>query len=399
MMKNYSNNIKKVIHYNSTYLPLTENWIYEQIKNFRRYSPIVYTLRTENLGLFPTKTVRSLELKKGLGDLTTFFNKVWNKLFNFHVGFIFLLRKDKPNLIHAHFGPSGYNFLFYKKLLKIPMITSFYGYDMSLLPCQNPKWGKFYKKLFKQGDLFLVEGNHMKKCLVGLGCPGEKIIVQHLGVDIEQIEFIPRKISNNEVIRVLIAASFREKKGIPYAVEAFGRLKKDHPELKIELTIIGDSNGENREEREKRRIFNIIEKYDLRNSVRLLGYQPHNILLMEAKRCHIFLSPSVHASDGDTEGGIPVAIIEASASGMPILSTKHCDIPEIVIDGKNGFLVPERNIDKLIEKLKILLLNPSMWESMGRYGRKHIEREYDVKKQVKKLEEIYDELLCKYSNC
>ena len=88
-----------------------------------------------------------------------------------------------------------------------------------------------------------------------------------------------------------------------------------------------------------------------------------------------------------------MAIIEMSASGMPILSTKHCDIPEVVIDGKNGFLVNERSVDNLIEKLEILILNPERWKAMGKYGRRHIELEYNIKKQVNKLEQIYDKFI------
>ena len=82
-----------------------------------------------------------------------------------------------------------------------------------------------------------------------------------------------------------------------------------------------------------------------------------------------------------------------SASGMPVLSTKHCDIPEVVIDGKSGFLVKEKDIDDLAKKLEFLILNPEEWKTMGSYGRRHIEVKYDIKKQVNKLEGIYDKLL------
>ena len=82
-----------------------------------------------------------------------------------------------------------------------------------------------------------------------------------------------------------------------------------------------------------------------------------------------------------------------SASGMPILSTRHCDIPEVVVDGKSGFLVNERDIDNLTKKLEFLILNPKKWRAMGEYGRRHIETEYDIKKQVNKLEEIYDRFI------
>jgi len=304
-----------------------------------------------------------------------------------------MLIKDKPNLVHTHFGTSGYSFLKIKKLFGIPLITTFYGFDLSLLPNQHPEWKGKYKNLFRGGELFLTEGNHMKKCLVDLGCPEEKIIVQHLGIDLEAIKFVPRKLEKDEGIRILISASFREKKGISYAVEAFGKVKQSHPELRLKLTIIGDSGGSTTGEIEKKKILDIIKKYNLKDYVDMLGYQLYPVFLRELYKHHIFLHPSIHASDGDTEGGAPVSIIEASASGMPILSTMHCDIPEGVKNGESGYLVPERDIGALTERLEFLVYNPEIWAKMGKLGRGHIEKNYDTKKQVKKLEEIYSKIL------
>jgi colanic acid/amylovoran biosynthesis glycosyltransferase len=382
-----------VIHYAGLYLSITETWIYGQIKNLRRYCPIVYATSTENLDIYPTEKIRSLELKKGLKDPYTFFNAAWNKVFTFYPYFAFSVIKDKPDLFHAHFGPSGYNFLTFKRIFKIPLITTFYGYDLSLLPSQHPKWKMKYKKLFREGEIFLVEGNHMKKCLIELGCPEEKIIVQHLGIDLDLIKLVPRKLGEEREIKILISSSFREKKGIPYAIEAFGRVKQAHPDLKLNLTIIGDSGGSPAEEAEREKIFGVIQKYNLKDCVNMLGYQPYPVFLRELYRHHIFLHPSVHASDGDTEGGAPVSIIEASASGMPILSTTHCDIPEVVIGGESGYLVQEKDVDALTDKLEFLVLNPEIWGQMGKKGREHIEKNYDVITQVQKLEEIYDKVL------
>ena len=388
--------MRKVIHYIAgLYLPITENWIYGQIKNLKKYQPIIYAFNTENLDIYPTGRIRSLNLMVGIGNFKNIFLKGWNRIFNFYPSFIFYLIKDKPNLVHAHFGTSGYSFLKIKKLFGIPLITTFYGFDLSLLPNQYPEWKKKYIKLFREGELFLVEGNHMKKCLIKLGCPEEKIIVQHLGIDLGKIKFIPRKVGEDKKIRILISASFREKKGIPYAVEAFGRIKQAHPELRLKLTIIGDSRGSIEEKNEKKKILNIIQEYNLKDCVAMLGYKPYPVFLRELYKHHIFLHPSIHASDGDTEGGAPVSIIEASASGMPILSTMHCDIPEVVKNGQSGYLVPERGIDDLSKRLEYLVLNPGKWEQMAKNGRIHIEKNYDIKKQVQKLEEIYDKVLIK----
>ena len=77
---------------------------------------------------------------------------------------------------------------------------------------------------------------------------------------------------------------------------------------------------------------------------------------------------------------------------MPILSTLHADIPEVVVDGKSGLLSPERDVDSLAENLERLVAEPDLWEQMGRYGRRHVEENYDVRRQVARLEEIYSEV-------
>lgn len=377
--------MKTVIFYIAgQYLPITETWIYSQLKTLTEYQPIVYCHGTANLDIYPTENVRPLNC--------TFFNLVWNKIFKFYPLFIFYLLKDKPDLIHAHFGLSGYEFLKLKQMFKIPLITSFYGQDLSMLPVQFPKWKKRYNKLFANGEIFLIEGNHMKKCLMKLGCPEKKIIVQHLGVDLNKIKFSTRKLGTSQAIKILISASFREKKGIPYAVKAVGIVKKGFPKIKIKLTIIGDSTGDKESETEKRKILDIIEKYNLKGITKLLGFQPHKVFLKELYQHHIFLSPSITASTGDTEGGAPVSIIEASASGMPVVSTFHCDIPEIIIDNISGYLVEERNSAKLTEKLLKLIYNTGSWVKMAKAGRNHIEENYNIKKQIIKLETVYDSL-------
>jgi colanic acid/amylovoran biosynthesis glycosyltransferase len=382
---------KKVLHYkDGQYLPLTETWIYGQISHHQRFDPVIYCREAANLDIYPTRVVRSKRIKESMADPWTLVHKTLNKLLQFYPQDFVSLSKDRPSLIHAHYGPAGFSLLRLKKIFRIPLITTFYGFDLSMLPGENPRWIDKYKKLFREGDLFLVEGSHMKNCLTRLGCRTEKIVVYHLGVDLEKIKFAPRRIKHGESINLLAAGSFREKKGMPYSIAALGNVVKKYPQLKIQMTIIGDSGGSDREIAEKKKILSCVEEYGLGACVKFLGYQPHSVFIEELYKNHLFISPSVTASDGDTEGGAPVSLIEASASGMPVISSNHCDIPEVIVDGQSGYLAPERDIDALSEKLEYMVAHPEKWESMGLAGRKHIEENYDVKKQGHRLEEIYD---------
>ena len=291
--------------------------------------------------------------------------------------------------MHCHFGNFGFHALPLKKHLKIPMVTMFYGFDASRLPKIKPIWTERYLELFGKGDLFLVEGNHMKATLMKLGCAAEKIRIFHLGVDIERIPYKPRRLYEDRTLRLLAAGSFREKKGLPYAVEAFALARKDYP--RMTLTIIGDASGARgeEEEREKRKILESVTRNKLQNCVTFLGYQPHNRFIEALYRHHLFISPSVTATDGDTEGGSPVAITEASASGVPIISTWHCDIPEVVIHKKSGLLVKERDVDSLHKAILHFIEDHEYIEQYGSTGRAHIEAEYSLDVQMLKLAKIY----------
>lgn len=384
--------MKRVLHFKAgPYLPLTETWIYNQIRTLKTYVPVVYGVGTENLDVYPTKRVRSLILESESRALRAVVTQPMPRQFLFNVLFLSFLLRDRPVLTHAHFGPSGYSFLRFKKLFKIPLLTTFYGYDLNQLITQDPRWKERYRKLFDEGELFLVEGSHMKQTLTNIGCPPEKAVVQHLGVDLQKIPFSPRSPGTDGEIRVLVSASFREKKGIPYGIEAFARVHNACPGLNLKMTIIGDSSGTASENAEKEKIFDVVRRYRIQNDVKMLGYQPYSVFLAELFRHHIFLSPSVHASDGDVEGGSPVSIIEASASGIPVLSTTHCDIPEVILNGTSGYLVPERDVEALEEKLMKLAIEPSLWAPMGNAGRRHIEANYHIDTQGVRLEEIYNQ--------
>jgi colanic acid/amylovoran biosynthesis glycosyltransferase len=229
----------------------------------------------------------------------------------------------------------------------------------------------------------------MGQVVVNLGCPEEKIRVIHLGIPVADIPFEPRRWKPGDTLRVLIAASFREKKGIPYALQALARLQE---KVELQITIIGDAGDDPGSQKEKANILRTIRSCGAKERVRLLGYQPHAVLHEEARKHHIFLSPSVTAASGDMEGGAPVSIIEMAASGIPVVSTKHCDIPGVIQHGVTGLLAEERDVDGLVNRLEWLLANPQKWSVMVAASRKHIEAKFDACTQGKRLASLYEEL-------
>ncbi len=381
--------LMNILHSVHTWLPQTQTWLYFQIINLPdNIINHVVAEDTCNLDQFPAKYLYSL---RDNSFPIYLLNKILQRLnmrrMTSHIRrFAMAIR---PDAIHSHFGNIGWKDSRIAIQANAKHVVTFYGMDVNYLPKQHPIWRKRYKDLFSKVDRVLCEGPFMAKELVALGCPHERIHVHHLGIDIDRIPFKSRQWSAGDNLRILITGSFREKKGIPYALEAAGMLSQKVP---LEITLIGDSTGDARSRNEKKKILSMIKKWNIGDRVHLLGFQPYDYLLTEAANNHIFLSPSVIALDGDTEGGAPVSIIEMAASGMPVVSTTHCDIPEVIENEKGGLLAPERNSTALLERLEWLVQNPHKWEDMTKMARKRIENEFNVRIQAAKLANIYTQL-------
>jgi len=381
----------KVIHSFPIWLSQTLTWLFGQVKQLQKLDGEIHVVceRVENLEQFEVANIHSFSER-------SFFTQLWDKaLRKFrvrrHLNYLVEVgNKTGAHIIHSHFGNIAWANLGAVRELKAKHVVTFYGLDVNKLPNQYPVWRKRYTRLFSEVDRVLCEGSHMAACIVKLGCPEDKVKVQHLGVDVDKISFKPRQWQSGGPLRVLIAASFREKKGIPYAIKALGVIAHKTP---VQLTIIGDSGADKESQQEKVIILEALNTSGMKEKTRLLGYQSHQILLQEAYRHHLFLQPSITAKNGDTEGGAPVAIIEMMATGMPVVSTTHCDIPEVVGPALSHLLAPERDVSKLVDCIKLLLVAPENWLTLLEEGRAHIERDYHWSRQAESLMEHYKEIL------
>jgi colanic acid/amylovoran biosynthesis glycosyltransferase len=298
-------------------------------------------------------------------------------------------RRHGARILHSHWGDTAWGDLDDAGRFDLRHVVTFYGKDVNYLPQSHPVWKDRYREMFARVDLILCEGPHMAGRVAALGCPEERVAVHHLGVPLAHIPFMPRSWKGG-TLRALLAGSFREKKGFPDALRALGRLLKDG--VDVEVTVIGDASADRRSHPEKERILEALRDCDLVRRTRLLGYQPHEVFFREASAHHIFISPSRTAPDGDTEGGAPVTLVEMAASGMPIVSTRHCDIPMVVLDGRTGWLADEGDVAGLHRHLRWWVEHPSEWIAMLEAGRRHIEAEFDASTQGARLAAIYERL-------
>ena len=379
----------KVVHSRPIWLKLTETWLHTQVIYLdARIEAHVLCERVQNWDQFQVKHLHQLPRPSFFENCAA---RLLNKLRIYTPArpFLTALRNIQPAILHSHFGHVGWREMPAAKKAHVKHIVTFYGYDVNQVPCSNPIWKDRYRELFRHIELALCEGPFMAQALIDLGCPPNKVKVHHLGIPVHELAFEPRVWERAQPLRILLAASFREKKGIPYALAALGTIQARVP---LDITIIGDADGEASSQAEKQTILQTIRNYDLGARTHLLGYQPHDVLLQAAYAHHIFLSPSVTASDGDTEGGAPITLLEMAATGMPIVSTRHCDIPAVIQDDETGFLAEERDIPGLVRKLSWLIENRDRWRPFLEKSRTHIEQEYHAKIQGFELATIYTEV-------
>jgi len=379
---------KTVAHTSLHYFELSENWIHTQIKHLKGWERLVLTNETKNLQTVdwhPKIYERRRVLPVGFREL----DSIAMKLIGYYPSFYHEVKKAKAKLIHAHFGPMGYLSMGIARKLQIPLVTTFYGYDASELPRQSPSWQENFKDLFRTGDCFLVEGPAMGEKLEALGCPSEKITIQRLGIELDAY---PERASNarGEELKILMVGRFVEKKGFIYGLRAFQKFLETGG--KGALTIVGDSNDSEGSQRIKRQMAEFVEQNQLQGKVNFKGLIPLQELKNEYPGHDVFLAPSIVAENGDDEGGLPVTIIEAAATGMALVGSKHCDIPEVIQHNKTGLLADEKKVEQLADHLNRLDRNSELRAEFGKEAARLIRKDYDAVKQGKKLAEIYDDL-------
>lgn len=378
-----------VVHVTGHYVKGSEGWIHDQVSHLREHAPFVLTGQTQNLDTLDWVPPHYETFERSL--IARLFDRLARAALGYRPTRRWHLKRHDARLLHAHFGPLGYKALDLADAFGIPLVTTFYGFDLSLLPQQSPEWRDRYQVLFDRGTHFLVEGPHMKEQLVELGCPASKVSVHHLGVNLDMLPYRPRRRENEQPLRVLAAGRFTEKKGFPHAIEAFARFLEQGGEG--HFTIVGGLGDDDRDRAARDELRRVARRHGVEAQVILREFLPHDELI-EAYHDHdVFLSPSIEACDGDNEGGAPVTIIEAAATGMPVVSTRHCDIPEAVKHEETGLLAEEGDTEALAQFLFNIYEHAESMEEMAKAARTHVEREYDAFKQGKKLDDIYRRII------
>lgn len=371
-----------VAHFSGTFFVKSETFIYYYIAHMQQVRSLCLAWNLENLDYFsfPREDVYCLQLRRWSPGWLT--NGIKKRFTGRDSHFEAIMESRGVRVLHAHFGHNGVQALELKHHLNIPLVTTFYGADLSKYEMIEGLRKK-YLDLFAQGELFLVEGPFMKKVLVGLGCKEEKIRIQRIAIPVDSVGFREREAKKGKGVKLVFCGRFTGKKGLLVALAAVKKAREQSQDFTFCLIGDGELRGE-------------IERYIHENAmgdyVELAGFLSYEEYLKRVNQADIFLHPSVTALDGDSEGGAPTTILEAQAMGLPVISTLHADIPNVVVPGESALLSAERDVDGLAGNILYLLEHRELWKSMGRCGRDFVERQHNIIKEAERLEKLYYQL-------
>ncbi len=286
------------------------------------------------------------------------------------------------DIIYCQFGGMGNWALKLKKrgILHGKLIVCFRGGDVTHRLKENPHR---YDKLFKDVDLCFPICEHFKNILIKHGCDEDKINVHYSAIDCSKFKYLSRHLPRDGKIKIVSVGRLIEMKGIEYSIRAIEQLKKLYPNAEYE--IIGEGPLEEY-------LKGLIKKRKLEKYVKLVGYLKLSEVIKKLDNAHIFLHTPITTEEGEQDAPANV-VKEAMATGLPVVATEHGGIPELVQDGISGFLVPEKNVKKIVEKLIYLIKNSHEWASMGKAGSTYVRKFFDKKSINKKLIRIFLSLI------
>lgn len=356
----------------------TTNWLYDHLRCVPRYTPLVLCDVLLNRDEFPELTAWCLNWN--------FTRRIWRRLTGerLYPGEWRRLKRLAPRVLHSHFGSIAVQDCALQQTLEVPWLVSFYGAD-AYQGLQAERQQR-YARVFDTATRVLALGPVMAARLQQLGCPPEKIVVHPLGVDVEHPPSQPRILKPGEPLKVLFAGTFREKKGVPYVIEAAALARRAG--IRLELHLVGDKGRKAGDQEIKDTVFRQIRHLGLDDIVTHHSYLRFQELCTLALRSHVFVAPSVTAADGDAEG-TPFVLQQMMATGMPVIATWHSDIPYVFGEHQH-LLVPERDAGAIADRLQRYVDDPDSLVRDGEALRNQIYRFFDVRQCGVRLSNLYD---------
>jgi colanic acid/amylovoran biosynthesis glycosyltransferase len=288
------------------------------------------------------------------------------------------LTAERCQMLHIYFGNNGLFWLPFLRTCQLSAVVSFHGADVQV-NVDSPAAKQLLKELFATCALVMARSESLASALIGLGCSPDKLRIQRTGIPLGTFRYFARERPTDGAWRLLQACRLIEKKGLELSMRAFSAFSKLYPNAL--LTIAGD--GPLRSSLEK-----LAADLLLDGRVRFAGFLGQSELLSLYQESHLFLHPSEQTPNGDREG-VPNSLLEAMATGLPCIATRHGGIPEAITHLESGVLVPESDLGGLGHWLARLAVDDHLRDSLGKRAAQTIKEKFELTTQIAKLEELY----------
>lgn len=389
MTKNMKNipERNKVIVYKPDLLPLSETFIKEQVYHLKSWQGILFGENHISDGIdlsdVQFRTINAidrivLKIKRRILP--------WPQMPTASI--LKMLKRENAKIVHVHFGVNavlqGWSL---SRALKIPMIVTLHGADISVFKerWESGEFGADFKmypknllRIAEAEDVhFIAVSESIKERALDFGIPDRKITVSYIGVDTGK--FLPARSAISSKKDVLFVGRLVEKKGCIYLLKAFESIQDNF--FGSKLVIVGD--GPDRA---------MLEDYAKQRQVRaeFKGSLDRNRVRELMLDSRIFCLPSITAENGDAEG-LPIVILEAQSSGIPVVTSAKGGATEGIVNGKTGFAHKEKDIKAIEMALNNLLRDDTLTEKFSLAAREHILEKMDIIKCIEHLESIYSE--------
>jgi glycosyltransferase involved in cell wall biosynthesis len=381
-----------------TFLKPEMQSIYRQVAGLRQTRTIVYTQSHENAEMFPFEPVIKLTRLvrprlRGNFILRFWFKHVikkWPPPFpinkeiapHYPYDLVALLKRDKPDLAHVYYGHKAVHYLEMLQAWGGPWVVSFHGVDVSKFLNETGYMEKL-RTVFAETRLVMARSQSLLDRLEELGCPRAKLRLNRTPIPLGHLTATVREAPPHGEWRLVQACRLIQKKGIITTLKALAIVRESFPQVRY--VLCGD--GPLREKIEETAL-----QLGLRRNVEFAGWLDQAGVQREYQRAHIFLHASEKTKAEDQEG-VPNSMLEAMATGLPVVATLHGGIPEAVTSGSEGLLVPEKNPEELAHAILDLMSNPSALRHFSANAAVSVREKYGSDAQISVLENIYLEAI------
>ena len=358
--------------------------IYRQISGIRQFRSHVFAQKRENTARFPFEPLTLLPKPS-----THWLRRIWQKqilkrpiqIYRSEAERIEMqLRRVKADLLHVYFGHIGVHLLPLIEACSVPVVLSFHGADVKV-DMESSAHRKAMQRVLSKVHLVLARSESLVAGLVELGCPVEKIRVHRTGIPLQELPFIQREVPINGEWKLVQACRLIPKKGIRTSLRAFADFLQVYPKATFAIAGEGPMLGELRD-----------YCAELGVAVSFPGFLSQQDLRRLYSDSHFFLHPSQIGGDGNQEG-VPNSMLEAMATGIPVLATQHGGIPEAVEDNISGLLVTESDSMGLSRRMLKLAKDPAAYSAMSRAANRAVGEKFEQIRQILALESFYSDVI------